>query len=244
MDFDTSSIVNDLKQPIQIHNINPLEDNEINPLEDNEIIQLILNISNNVFLQLGKGFNECIYHKALLINLYKSEYNIETEKIIPILRSYIDITFGTNTHGFIRKVSTAKSYNEKIIINNEINNRIHFLIKTFSMRIIFLVTSNVDSIEHFTSMSYSIKSVLYNNIIIKLINTLNYYIEVYNKYEFKLNSLDNILQIEVLQLSSESESIDENLLNSCNITNDLKMIDILEDTLLEDTLLEDVGEIN
>jgi GxxExxY protein len=84
MDFDTSCIVNDLKQPIQIHKINPLEDNKINPLEDNEIIQLIL-ISNNVFLQLGKGFNECIYHKALLVDLYKSEYNIETEKIIPIL---------------------------------------------------------------------------------------------------------------------------------------------------------------
>jgi len=85
-------------------------------------------------------------------------------------------------------------------------------------------------------MPFSIKSVLYNNIIIKLINTLNYYIEVYNKYELKQNSLDNILQIELSQISSESESIDENLLNSCNITNDLKMIDIMEDTLYKSNL--------
>lgn len=163
-------------------------------------------------------------------------YIILKEKIIPILRSYIDINFGNSAHGFVRKVSTAKSYNEKFIISCEIDNRIILLIRTFSIRIVYLVTTNVDSLEHFLEMPFSIKSVLYNNIIIKLINTLNYYIEVYNKYELKQNSLDNILQIELSQISSESESIDENLLNSCNITNDLKMIDIMEDTLYKSNL--------
>ena len=41
-------------------------------------------ICNNVFNTLGKGFNECIYHKAILVDLYKTEYKIETKKIIPI----------------------------------------------------------------------------------------------------------------------------------------------------------------
>jgi hypothetical protein len=136
-------------------------------------------------------------------------YIILKEKIIPILRSYIDINFGNSAHGFVRKVSTAKSYNEKIIIGYELDNRITLLIRRFSIRIIYLVTTNVDSLEHFL---------------------------VYNKYELKQNSLDNILQIELSQISSESESIDENLLNSCNITNDLKMIDIMEDTLYKSNL--------
>ena len=166
-------------------------------------------------------------------------YVILKEKIIPILRSFIDINFGNSTHGFIRKIATAKSYTEKIIINNEIDNRFILLIKLFSIRIIYLVSTHIDSIQHFISMPYSIKSVLYNNIIIKLINTLNNYIEVYNKYELKLNSLDNILQTEVLQISSESDSIDENLLNNCIITNDLKLIDILEDNIFKD-----IEEIN
>ena len=64
-----------------IENILNLIDNDTNP---QSMISLIINICNNVFNTLGKGFNECIYHKAILVDLYKTNYNIETKKIIPI----------------------------------------------------------------------------------------------------------------------------------------------------------------
>tara|TARA_B100001564_G_scaffold91019_1_gene74027 strand:- start:2561 stop:3088 length:528 start_codon:yes stop_codon:yes gene_type:complete len=64
-----------------IENILNLIDNDTNP---QSMISLIINICNNVFNTLGKGFNECIYHKAILVDLYKTNYKIETKKIIPI----------------------------------------------------------------------------------------------------------------------------------------------------------------
>lgn len=48
------------------------------------IITEIIDISNNVFKFLGKGFNECIYHKGILVDLYKTKYLIESKKIIGI----------------------------------------------------------------------------------------------------------------------------------------------------------------
>lgn len=48
------------------------------------IVDYIINSSNDIFNELGKGFNECIYHRALLYILCKTEYIIETKKIIPI----------------------------------------------------------------------------------------------------------------------------------------------------------------
>tara|TARA_Y100000768_G_scaffold388840_2_gene387776 strand:+ start:2098 stop:2619 length:522 start_codon:yes stop_codon:yes gene_type:complete len=48
------------------------------------ITDYIIDSSNDIFNELGKGFNECIYHKALLYILCKTEYIIETKKIIPI----------------------------------------------------------------------------------------------------------------------------------------------------------------
>jgi len=96
--MDLSNIENDIdmqispKNPIHneinnINNINNIEnilnliDNDSNP---QYIISFIINISNNIFNSLGKGFNECIYHKAILVDLYKTNYKIETKKIIPI----------------------------------------------------------------------------------------------------------------------------------------------------------------
>ena len=90
--MDLSNIENDIdmqispKNPIHsnidnIDNILNLIDNDTNP---QSMISFIINICNNVFNTLGKGFNECIYHKAILVDLYKTNYNIETKKIIPI----------------------------------------------------------------------------------------------------------------------------------------------------------------
>ena len=87
--MDLSNIENDIdiqrspKNPIHsdIDNILNLIDNDTNT---QSMISFIINISNNVFNTLGKGFNECIYHKAILVDLYKTQYQIETKKIIPI----------------------------------------------------------------------------------------------------------------------------------------------------------------
>ena len=46
-----------------------------------------------VFNTLGKGFNECIYHKAILVDLYKTQYQIETKKIIPIEYNGVNVGY-------------------------------------------------------------------------------------------------------------------------------------------------------
>jgi len=93
--MDLSNIENDIDMQISpqnpihsdidnidnIDNILNLINNDTNP---QSMISFIINICNNVFNTLGKGFNECIYHKAILVDLYKTNYNIETKKIIPI----------------------------------------------------------------------------------------------------------------------------------------------------------------
>ena len=90
--MDLSNIENDID--IQMSPKNPIHsdidniDNILNLIDNNSdtqsMISFIINICNNVFNSLGKGFNECIYHKAILVDLYKTNYKIETKKIIPI----------------------------------------------------------------------------------------------------------------------------------------------------------------
>jgi len=209
--------------------------NVINNYLDNKVkfikYNFLLNELFKKFYPVFKNYLNKNNFKHNESNKLSFMYIIFKEKISPIFRSFLDINFGNQNHGFIRKVATAKSHTEKTIINNEINIRIKLLLNLFSIRIIYLVNTNIDSMEHFVSMPFQIKSLLYNNILIKLINILNNYIETYNKYELKLNTLDNILQTEISQVSSESDSIDENLLNNCNITNDLNLLDIIEDKI-------------
>tara|TARA_Y100000741_G_scaffold364281_1_gene354742 strand:+ start:1056 stop:1532 length:477 start_codon:yes stop_codon:yes gene_type:complete len=59
----------------------------------NPIIQLIITCSNNIFRNLGLGFIEYIYHKALLVDLYKTNYTIETKKILPIYYNGVNIGY-------------------------------------------------------------------------------------------------------------------------------------------------------
>ena len=77
---------------------------------NSKIISLIIDISNNVFHSLGKGFNECIYHKAILVDLYKTKYQIETKKIIPIEYNGINV-------GYVESdVIVYDSENDRMII--------------------------------------------------------------------------------------------------------------------------------
>ena len=72
------------KYHLKIQIINNNLDNILNLIDNDSncqnMISLIINICNNVFNTLGKGFNECIYHKAILVDLYKTQYQIETKK--------------------------------------------------------------------------------------------------------------------------------------------------------------------
>ena len=96
--MDLSNIENDIdtqispKNPIHsdIDNILNLIDNDTNT---QSMISFIINICNNVFNTLGKGFNECIYHKAILVDLYKTQYQIETKKIIPIQYNNVNVGY-------------------------------------------------------------------------------------------------------------------------------------------------------
>ena len=87
--MDLSNIENDIDIQMSPKNLINNETDNILNLIDNDtnlqsMISFIINICNNVFNSLGKGFNECIYHKAILVDLYKTNYKIETKKIIPI----------------------------------------------------------------------------------------------------------------------------------------------------------------
>ena len=57
------------------------------------LINQIIDIANNVFEILGKGFVESIYHKAMLVDLYELGYVIETKKIIPIEYNSVNVGY-------------------------------------------------------------------------------------------------------------------------------------------------------
>ena len=85
-------IENDLlgKTEILVDNNIPKKTNSSE--ENDSIIDLIIKTSQNILDTLGTGFIEGIYHKALVIDFNKMNYNIETKKIIPI--SYKNINIG------------------------------------------------------------------------------------------------------------------------------------------------------
>ena len=91
-----SQIISSDNSPIHIqppNNILVVDTNSTLNTTINNMISLIIQISNNVFQTLGKGFNECIYHKAILVDLYKTNYQIETKKIIPIEYNNVNVGY-------------------------------------------------------------------------------------------------------------------------------------------------------
>lgn len=167
---------------------------------------------------------------------FKFLFIIFKERVLPILRSFVDINFGNTSHGFINKICSCANYKEQIIVNTEISKRFALLLKYFSMRVIYLVTDNLDGYDHFYNLPLKMKIPLYSNIVMKLIKIINNYIDLYSKYEFKNNELDNIIYIEINTLSSETDSLDEVLLNNYSIINDINMIDSYEDKILEEKM--------
>ena len=195
---------------------------------------------NELHIKLTNVFKNYLRKNSIEIiddNKYKKFSIILRDKIIPLLKSYIDMNFGTVNHGFIRKMLSSKSRVEQNIINDELNSRFDYLLKTFSIRIIYLVSTQIDTIEDYKNLPYKLKTQFYSKIITKLINILNSYIELYNKYKLKKTEFDNILYTELETISSESESIDENLLKNYSLVNDLKLIDNYEDSMVNEKLI-------
>ena len=90
--MDYTNIENDLDSISNETNINSDTTLEENPIEA-YIIKQIIDIANNVFEVLGKGFVESIYHKAILVDLYELGYVIETKKIIPIEYNSVNVGY-------------------------------------------------------------------------------------------------------------------------------------------------------
>ena len=90
--MDYTNIENDLDCIPNETNINSDTTLHENPIET-YIIKQIIDIANNVFEVLGKGFVESIYHKAILVDLYELGYVIETKKIIPIEYNSVNVGY-------------------------------------------------------------------------------------------------------------------------------------------------------
>tara|TARA_B110000902_G_C14223751_1_gene556173 strand:+ start:781 stop:1296 length:516 start_codon:yes stop_codon:yes gene_type:complete len=85
---------NEYNENVKEYKNTDLEDKYIreNPQEA-YLIKQIIQIANNVFQILDKGFVESIYHKAMLVDLYKLNYTIETKKIIPIEYNSVNVGY-------------------------------------------------------------------------------------------------------------------------------------------------------
>lgn len=114
---------NDIESGLE-NNINYQIDKYIPSIQQTNLVDFIINSANEVFSILGKGFVESIYHKALLVDLYKTNYTIETKKIIPINYKntnvgYVEsdiIVYDNNTTVIIELKAQDKDLNTKEIM--------------------------------------------------------------------------------------------------------------------------------
>ena len=93
--IDINTIENDLLEIPSIINQDEILKQPENQLSKEQIttIDFIIKISKDVLDTLGVGFIEGIYHKALLVDLYKTNFIIETKKIIPICYKNINVGY-------------------------------------------------------------------------------------------------------------------------------------------------------
>jgi len=76
---------------------------------------LIHNTCDRVYRQLGPGHNECVYQKALLLELYNSgATSVESEKNVPVF--YVDTRNVQHTVGTERIDLLARFQNETILM--------------------------------------------------------------------------------------------------------------------------------
>ena len=76
---------------------------------------LIQNTCDRVYRQLGPGHNECVYQKALLLELYNhGATSVESEKNVPVF--YVDTRNVTHTVGTERIDLLARFQDESVLI--------------------------------------------------------------------------------------------------------------------------------
>ena len=92
--IDINTIENDLLEKPSINQDEILKqpENQLSK-EQTTTIDFIIKISKDVLDTLGVGFIEGIYHKALLVDLHKTNFIIETKKIIPICYKNINVGY-------------------------------------------------------------------------------------------------------------------------------------------------------
>lgn len=106
MNIDINEIHDDIEEENEKRKENEKKKEEE---KKGENIEFIIDIANNIFVELGKGFIEGIYHKAMLVDLHKYDYKIESEKIIPIEYKNVNV-------GYIKADIILEDENNIIII--------------------------------------------------------------------------------------------------------------------------------
>jgi GxxExxY protein len=79
---------------IEIINNKSENEKEYIPEQFIEIINKIKKLSESVFIELGTGFSECIYHRALEVAFRNENIMYESKRIIPINYKNINVGYG------------------------------------------------------------------------------------------------------------------------------------------------------
>ena len=166
----------------------------------------------NIFKLLKPILKQYIYRNNLKSQF--TEFDLFTtfnllNKIILILKAFFDNTLSRNSSPFINKLNNISTKSEKYIYNIELNNRFQKIISTFSMRIIYLVSHDYENIHDIYNLSFTEKKIFYIGFISKLINIMSEYIKIVNIIETVTVNINTTLEIEILTLSSETDSIDD-----------------------------------
>ena len=189
--------------------------------------QLLAN-AKNILTILAPSLKQYIYKNNLISDFGKLDiftaYNL-LNRIIKILKSFLDHTFPRQTSPFINKLNNISNKIEENATNMELNRRFEKLVKLFSMRFIFLVTHDFEDLNDIYNLSFTDKKIFYVGFVTKMINIMTEYMKIVNSIELVSTNINNTLETEILTLSSETDSIEDS-----NKTNSI--IESYEDSII------------
>ena len=188
---------------------------------------LILNANN--ILKILKPILKQFINRNNMKNEFKkldiyTTFNL-LNRIIKILKSFLDHTFPRSSSPFINKLNNISNKIEESIVNTELNKRFEGIIKLFSMRIIFLVSHDYGDIYDIYNLSFTEKKIFYVGFITKIINIMTEFIKIVNTIEVVTTNINITLETEILTLSSETDSIEDTNKNN-------GIIDSYEDSII------------
>jgi hypothetical protein len=189
--------------------------------------QLLVN-AKNILRILTPSLKQYIYRNNLTNEFIKLDiyttFNL-LNKIIKILKSFLDHTFPRQTSPFINKLNNISNKIEEDAINMELNRRFEKLVKLFSMRFIFLVSHDYEDLNDIYNLSFTDKKIFYVGFVTKMINIMIEYMKIVNSIEIVSKNINTTLETEILTLSSETDSVEDS-----NKTNSI--IDSYEDSII------------